>query len=75
MASTALNKLELLGRLDPIGPEKSESLDNELLQSMSLARALRTVAELQSEHAYKLCRDVVEQALGRVPEPAPPIKD
>jgi len=75
MASTKLNKLELLKKLDLIQPEEAASRDDEQLRAMSLARSLRAVAELQSEHAYVLCREVAKRALGHVPEPEKAIQD
>lgn len=74
MALLLRDKLDLLRKLDPIEPEEASNSKDEKLEAMSLGRSLRTLAQLQPEHAYKLCREVVQRALGRVPEPEPPIQ-
>lgn len=75
MALSFPDKLELLRKLEPIAQEEASNSKDETLEAMSLGRALRTLAQLQPEQAYKLCREVAERALGRVPEPELPIQD
>ena len=75
MARSLLNKLELLRKLETIEPEEVANRNDEQLETMSLGRALRTLAQLQPEHVYKLCVEVAKRALGRVPGPELPIQD
>ena len=75
MDSSAVERIALLGKLEPIEPDETVRGGTDEVRAMSLARALRSVAELDAEHAYTLCRDLAERALGEVPEPTLPIQD
>jgi hypothetical protein len=72
---SVLDRIALLEKLEPIEPDEAVGDDRDDVRAMSIARALRSVAELDAEHAYKLCRNVAERALGEVPEPTLPIQD
>jgi hypothetical protein len=70
-----VSKMSLLEKLERLEPDEPITRDRDALQSMSLARSLRSLAELDAEHAYQLCREVAERALGKVPEPPLPIQE
>jgi len=67
--ASALNKMELIKRLDPIKYEKEEERDEEQFRQMSLAGALLALAGIDHEREYALCRAVAEHLLGKVAEP------
>lgn len=67
--SQALDKMALLQKLANIEPEEAIGRELDAVQAMSLARSLRSLAELDAEHAYKMCHDVAERALGTDPDP------
>jgi hypothetical protein len=77
MTTTApvADKMSLLAKLGAIEPEEAVNRDRDALQAMSLARSLRSLAELDAEHGYQLCRAVARRALVTVPEPALPIQE
>jgi uncharacterized protein YutE (UPF0331/DUF86 family) len=75
MARSLPDKQKLLRKLETIEPEEVSKRDHEQLEAMSLGRALRTLAQLQPEHAYKLCIEVAKRAIGRIPGPELPIQD
>ena len=69
MPDPTFDKARLLGLLDRIDPEKTSGKDEAAFRSMSLGRSLRTLAELDHEHAWQLCREVAARVLGSLPEP------
>ena len=69
MNPSRLNKRELLKKLSCPEPEKAADKDEEQFRKLSMARALRALAQIDHEHEYQLCRKVADHVLGHVPEP------
>jgi hypothetical protein len=67
--TATLDRSALLRKLDPIEPEDDESRGEGRLRRISLAAALLSLAEIDHEHEYQLCRSVATHLLGSVPEP------
>lgn len=69
MAKRAVDRLSLLERLEPVRPEEERSDEEAYLQRMSLSATLLTLAEIDHEREYQLCRSVAKHVLGHVYEP------
>lgn len=64
-----LDRTALLSKLEPVQPDEGDEQDKGRLRRISLAMALLSLAELDHEHEYQLCRSVANHLLGTVPEP------
>jgi hypothetical protein len=64
-----LDKVALLGRLQPVEPEKERKGAEEHLRKISLASALLFLAEIDHQREYELCGSVARHFLGAIPEP------
>lgn len=65
----AVDKGLLLKKLPRIVYEKSEDAAKDRLEQMSLAGTLLTLAQIDHDREYEICRTVAEHLLGRNPEP------
>ena len=68
MADSTRSKIEQLQTLETIEPEKASSRDDEQMRLTSLARALRTLAHLDHDKEYEVCRTAATHILGRKPD-------
>ena len=66
---TNYNKTTWLGRLEKPSHEKSKEFEESSLEEMHLGSVLKTLARLEPENEYDLCRDVAKHLLGEVPVP------
>ena len=68
MSESTLTKIEQLKTLEAIQPEKATSSDEQQMRLTSLARALRTLAHLDHDKEYEVCRSTATHILGRTPD-------
>lgn len=64
-----IDREALISRLEPIENKVESNEDEAHLQQMSLAGVLLTLAEIDHEHEYDLCRRAALHLLGEVHEP------
>lgn len=64
-----LDREKLLTRLPAIEPGETPDAASEDLRKLSLASAVRLLAEIDHENEVRLCRSVAQHLLGEVPEP------
>ena len=69
MAKHTVDRIRLLERLEPIEAEAERSDEEAYLERMSLSATLLTLAEVDHEREYQLCRAVAKHLLGHVHEP------
>jgi hypothetical protein len=63
------NREELLDRLEKIKYEAEDDADAMQLEQSSLGKVLLTLAEVNHEREYELCRGAALHLLGKVNEP------
>lgn len=68
MSEPAITKTDQIKTLETIQPEKITSSDEEQMRLTSLARALRTLAHLDHDKEYEVCRSSATHILGRTPD-------
>lgn len=68
MSEPTLTKIDQLKTLDTVEPEKATSRDEEQMRLTSLSRALRTLAHLDHDKEYEVCRTTATHILGRQPD-------
>ena len=64
-----LTRMQMLERLERITFEDSKKDRADELGQVSIADSLLMLAELDHEREYKMCRDIAQHLLGKVPEP------
>jgi len=64
-----IDRRELLGRLERVKYEDEKSGGEDPFGKLTISEAMLSVAEIDAEHEYGLCRRVAEHLLGAVPEP------
>jgi hypothetical protein len=69
VAKRAVDRLSLLERLEPLTLDEERSDEEIYLQRMSLSATLLTLAEIDHEREYQLCRSVAKHLLDHVHEP------
>ncbi|MFM9966077.1 MAG: hypothetical protein ACKV2Q_33265 [Planctomycetaceae bacterium] len=67
--SQRFDRETLIGRLEPVKYDEQAQDEQARLEQMSLAGVLLTLAEINHEREYDLCRRAAQHLLGELREP------